>query len=61
MKIITKYNDPSILSIIRYYLTCKKGHHRFKFIRDDELYKTKMERAPEPEDVIWTNLGVPFS
>jgi hypothetical protein len=61
MTMITRLNDPSFLSLTRYYLTCKKGHHRFLFMRDQNNMHVKIERAPEPEDVIWTNIAVPTS
>ena len=58
MKIITQLNDPSISSKLRYYITCCQGGNRFKFIRNDEDLGVTIERAPEPEDVKWENLGV---
>lgn len=59
MRLITRLNDPSILAKIRYYITCCQGHHKFQFLRSEQDMQIKIERAPEPEDIIWTNLGVP--
>ena len=59
MKIITELNDPSIASKIRYYLTCCQGRNKFRLHRGQEEIKVKIERAPEPEDILWSNLAVP--
>jgi ABC-type glycerol-3-phosphate transport system permease component len=52
-------NDPSIASKIRYYLTCCQGRNKFRLHRGQEEIKVKIERAPEPEDILWSNLAVP--
>lgn len=60
MALVSRLNDPSLAASIRYFITCGQGHHKFKFIRNDHNYNVKVERAPEPEDIIWTNLAVPL-
>jgi hypothetical protein len=32
--------------------------NRFEFTRGDKTYKLGISTAPEPEDIIWTNIGV---
>lgn len=34
MKIVTRLNDPSFSSKLRYYLTCCQAGNRFKFVRN---------------------------
>ena len=52
-------NDPGFLSKIRYYITCCQGGNRFTLIKEDgSKGDIEIEAAPEPEDVIWENLGV---
>ena len=58
MRVIANLNDPSIMAKFRYYITCCQGGNRFKFTRDGKDFDIDIERAPEPEDVIWTNLGM---
>jgi hypothetical protein len=48
MRLVTGLNDPSIAAIIRFYLTCCRGHHRFNFYRGEHNYNVKIEKAPEP-------------
>lgn len=59
MKMIVGLNDPSIAAKMRYYLTCCQGHNKYRLHRGEEVLKVKIERAPEPEDILWTNLAVP--
>ena len=57
---IVDLNDPSFLSKLRYYLTCCQGGNRFKLIKSDGTPGSiEIEAAPEPEDIIWQNLGIP--
>lgn len=58
MRNIATLNDPSFNSKLRYYLSCCQAGNRFKFDRDGKEYNITIERAPEPEDVVWTNLGM---
>ena len=58
MKVFSYLNDDSWLAKFRYYLTCCQGVNKFKFVRDGVEFDTTVERAPEPEDIIWSNLGV---
>lgn len=60
MRIMAHLNDPSISSKIRYYLCCGQIGTRFSFKRAEKEFDIIVERAPEPEDVIWTNLGMSF-
>ena len=60
MRNITNLNDPSLNAKLRYYLTCCQTGNRFKFEREGKEFDIQIERAPEPEDVIWTNLGMKF-
>jgi hypothetical protein len=59
MRLISNLNDPALSARIRYYITCCRGHNKFNFSRDQEDFGIKIERAAEPEDIIWTNLAVP--
>ena len=44
---------------IRYYLTFGQGSQRFKFKKNDNTEGSiSIEKAPEPEDIIWENLGI---
>ena len=57
---IVDLNDPSFLSKLRYYITCCQGGNRFKLIKSDgSPGNIEIEAAPEPEDIIWQNLGIP--
>lgn len=58
MRIVAMLNDTSLMAKCRYYLTCCQAGNRFTFERNGVEYETVVERAPEPEDIIWTNLGV---
>ena len=60
MRIIAGLNDPSFSSKLRYYITCCQAGNRYKFEREGQKFDITIERAPEPEDVIWTNLGYAF-
>lgn len=59
MKLITNLNHSSFAERIRYWLRCCTSGNRFRFVRDGVDYKVKIERAPEPEDILWNNLSVP--
>lgn len=61
MKIITSLNNSSFASKIRYWIGCCRGSYRFRFVRGGVDYKVRIQRAPEPEDIIWSNIGVPTS
>ena len=52
-------NDPGFLSKIRYYITCCQGGNRFTLRKEDgSSAGVEIEQAPEPEDVLWQNLGL---
>lgn len=52
--LMIKYNEVTIYSRIRGLC---EDVNRFVFERQDILHTFEIERAPEPEDIIWTNIG----
>lgn len=36
---------------------CGQDENRFVYRKGEDLYSLDIKRAPEPEDIIWTNLG----
>ena len=56
---IADLNDPGFLSLLRYYITCCQGGNRFKLLKSDGSNAgVEIEKAPQPEDIIWQNLGL---
>lgn len=57
---VAQLNDPGFLAKIRYYITCCQGGNRFKLLKSDgSTASISIEKAPEPEDIIWKNIGFP--
>ena len=57
-KLFASLNDSSFLSKVRYWMSCCQSQNRFKFYHENTKYSLKIRRAPEPEDIVWTNIGV---
>ena len=36
---------------------CNSEHQRFSYTQDGKTYDLTIARAPEPEDIIWGNIG----
>jgi len=51
-------NDSSFVGKIRYLLSCCRDGKRFRFFRDSVNHHVKVKKAPEPEDIVWANIGV---
>lgn len=55
--LMVSLNRSDLASKLRYYLTCCKLGHRFYPKIGDHYVDVTIERAPEPEDIKWTNIG----
>ena len=53
--LICDLNEVTIYSRLRGIFGDK---NKFSFKRGDKTYSLSIARAPEPEDIIWTNIGV---
>jgi hypothetical protein len=43
---------------IKDFLPCFKNTNRFFVKRDDQVYNLRILPAPDPEDIVWNNIGV---
>lgn len=59
--IIESVNPQSFSAKIRYVLSCCQSACYFKVKnRSNEEISVSVSRAPEPEDIIWNNIGFPY-
>lgn len=55
-------NPQSIAAKIRYAVSCGRSANYFTLVNDrtNKNLSVTVKRAPEPEDIIWSNIGVPY-
>lgn len=47
-----------MLSKIKDFLPCFQNTNRFFIKREDQIYDLRILPAPDPEDIVWNNIGV---
>lgn len=52
------YNPHSILSKLKNLIPCLRNPNRFIVTREGTDYEVEISPAPDPEDVLWSNIGV---
>ena len=56
--LIVSLNPREMSSRIRNFLTCANTGNKFDFNHKGNALNLTIERAPEPEDIIWANIGL---
>lgn len=56
--LILDYNPQDVISRAKDLVPCLRSDNRFFIERNGVVYNLKIFPAPDPEDVIWSNIGV---
>lgn len=56
--LVLDYNPQDLISKIKDYIPFLRNENRFFIERNGTKYNLKIFPAPDPEDVVWSNIGV---
>lgn len=58
---VLDYNSDSLISRLKNSIPCLKNQNRFTIEREETVFNMRISPAPDPEDIVWTNIGVSLS
>ena len=57
--IVLDYNPDTIAAKVRQFIPCLHSQHKFTITKGDITYNDlRILPAPDPEDIVWANIGV---